>query len=299
MTRQVHIITAVANPLPQRSIDQILSSLDQWGVGVASGRWLGKKEAWEVPVDLGSLSAQAAADSLRKVLHNVDFAVTLDSPYRRKRLLCADMDSTMVQGETLDEVANMLGIGEKVAAITTRAMRGEIDFAEALMDRVAMLKGIGIDAFQAVLDNIKMSEGAKTLVATMKHLGAHCVLVTGGFDVVAQPVADMLGFNQTVANQLVQRNGLLTGGLGLPLVDNVRKAETLKTEASSRNLYMSQTMAMGDGANDRDMIACSGLGIAYHGKPLLTTATPNHIRHTDLTAALYFQGIAKDEWQMA
>ena len=211
MTRQVHIITAVANPLPQRSIDQILSSLDQWGVGVASGRWLGKKEAWEVPVDLGSLSAQAAADSLRKVLHNVDFAVTLDSPYRRKRLLCADMDSTMVQGETLDEVANMLGIGEKVAAITTRAMRGEIDFAEALMDRVAMLKGIGIDAFQAVLDNIKMSEGAKTLVATMKHLGAHCVLVTGGFDVVAQPVADMLGFNQTVANQLVQRNGQQVG----------------------------------------------------------------------------------------
>ncbi|HVY88342.1 MAG TPA: phosphoserine phosphatase SerB [Hyphomonadaceae bacterium] len=224
-----------------------------------------------------------------------DWAITPEEN-RRKRLLISDMDSTIIGQECLDELAGFAGLKEKVSAITERAMRGELDFASALTERVAMLKGLGLDALEACYrERVTLNPGAKELVATMKAHGARCVLVSGGFRFFTSRVAKASGFDTDRANMLVDDGKALTGAVGEPILGREAKLAALKEEAAAIGATPADAIAMGDGANDLDMIREAGLGVAYKAKPIVAAETLARIEHTDLTAALFFQGYAETD----
>ncbi|HYD19144.1 MAG TPA: phosphoserine phosphatase SerB [Patescibacteria group bacterium] len=225
-----------------------------------------------------------------------DVFVQANDELRRKRLLVADMDATMVEGETLDELAAHFGLKDKVAPITAQAMRGEIDFAEALRMRVALLNGMPVSALQETLDQMRYSKGAKTLVRTMRRFGAQCVLISGGFDFFTVPVAQTLGFNKNIGNRLGIQGDVLTGEVIPPIVDKNTKKQTVESEARALGLDPRAAVAVGDGANDIPMLQTAGAGVGYFGKPAVVEATPFQIRHTDLTAILYMQGYTRREF---
>ena len=238
----------------------------------------------------------AARVQLEKNGSEVDIAVQPEAN-RLKKLLISDMDSTMITVECIDELADYAGIKPQIAEITERAMQGELDFEEALRGRVALLKGLGIAAIQQCLDErVRTMPGAEILVRTMAKQGASTILVSGGFTKFAKPVAQAIGFESFHANILEEESGVLTGGLDGPVVDAARKVEFLQTGAATANLSLEQCMAVGDGANDIPMLQRAGLGIAYHAKPKAAQAADVAIRYNDLTALLYIQGIAADQW---
>jgi phosphoserine phosphatase len=216
---------------------------------------------------------------------------------REKRLLVADMDSTMITIECIDELADYAGIKAQIAEVTERAMRGELDFASALIERVALLKGLDdgvIDICRA--ERVKLTPGARTLVKTLRARGAHAVLVSGGFTRFAEPVGEEIGFNRAIANVLGIEGGKLTGTVEFPIVDAERKRTELLAHVASLGIGAAQSLAIGDGANDIPMIEAAGLGIAYHAKEKARAAADASIDHGDLTAVLYALGIAKGEW---
>lgn len=220
---------------------------------------------------------------------------------RRKRILVSDMDSTMITVECIDELADFAGIKPEIAAITERAMAGELDFAEALKARVALLAGLDEKLVQTCLEQrVRPMPGAEILVRTMTDWGAHAVLVSGGFTSFTGPVSKMLGFAEVHANILETRNGALTGELAGPIVDAGTKRAVLLQAAAERSLTMRSTLAVGDGANDLPMIAAAvegdGLGAAFHPRPQLAKAANFAVRHNDLTALLFAQGVAPSEW---
>jgi phosphoserine phosphatase len=218
---------------------------------------------------------------------------------RRKRLLVADMDSTIIGCECLDELADFAGVKAQVSAITERAMRGEIDFEGALRERVAMLKGLPLTALQACYEErVRLNPGAKTLVATMSDLGARCVLVSGGFEFFTGRVICMAGFHAHRANRLIEADGVLTGQVGEPILGREAKLAALREEAAALGLDGSQTLAIGDGANDLDMITAAGLGVAYRAKPVVAAQAHARVDHTDLTTLLYFQGIRAESFSV-
>ena len=211
-------------------------------------------------------------------------------------LFVSDMDSTMIGQECIDELADYAGIKPQIAAITERAMLGEIDFPTALRERVALLKGLDESAIACCLaERIRPMPGAKTLVATLKGLGCHTVLVTGGFHAFADPVAAELGFDRVVGNRLEVAAGKLTGGLVGPISDSTTKAQTLAEEAGQLGAN-AISLAMGDGANDVPMLQAATFGIAYHAKPKARDAADGWIERGDLTAVLELLGIAKRDW---
>ena len=211
-------------------------------------------------------------------------------------LFVSDMDSTMIGQECIDELADYAGIKPQIAAITERAMLGEIDFRTALRERVALLKGLDESAIaQCLAERIRPMPGAKTLVATLKSLGCHTVLVTGGFHAFADPVAEMLGFERVVGNRLAVAIGKLTGGLDGPISDSATKAATL-AEESERLGAQTASLAMGDGANDIPMLAAATFGIAYYAKPKARDAADGWIERGDLTAVLELLGVPKRDW---
>ena len=211
-------------------------------------------------------------------------------------LLVSDMDSTMIAQECIDELADYAGIKPQIAAITERAMRGELDFPTALRERVALLAGLAESAIaQCLAERIRPMEGAKTLVATLKSRGCHTVLVTGGFHAFADPVAEMLGFERVVGSRLEVAAGKLTGGLVGAISDSATKAQTL-AEESERLGVNTISLALGDGANDIPMIEAATFGIAYHAKPKARDAADGWVEHGDLTAVLALLGIPKAEW---
>lgn len=209
---------------------------------------------------------------------------------RRKAVLVADMDSTMVKAETLDELAAYAGLKDKIAAITQRSMNGEIDFATALRERVAMLKGLDLTALERTWSRIEYCPGSKTLIATMKQFGATTALVSGGFTFFTARVAAELGFDLQRANVLLDNGSQLTGEVGEPILDRDAKLATLKELAQKRNVKLAATLAVGDGANDLAMLREAGLGIAYYAKPVVAEQVQNRIEHTDLTSLLFAQG---------
>jgi len=209
---------------------------------------------------------------------------------RRKALLVADMDSTIVTTETLDELAAFAGLKSQIAEITTRSMNGEIDFATALRERVAMLKGLDISALERTWANTKFTPGARTLIATMKNFGATTALVSGGFTFFTARVAAELGFDIHRANTLIDNGSHLTGDIAEPILDRDAKLATLNELAEKRALKPTATMALGDGANDLAMLQAAGLGLAYHAKPIVAEQVANRIEHTDLRSALFAQG---------
>jgi phosphoserine phosphatase len=267
----------------------------QWIEQCLPGRVLGTH--WLSPGKAADLQLSARPDRHARAAiehflaeDRIDFFVVADGPARKKKLLVADMDSTMVVGETLDELAAQCGLEEEIAAITARAMAGELDFQEALRVRVALLKGLPEMALQTTLAAIQPMAGAEKLVTTMRTHGAFCVLASGGFSCFTAPVAARLGFQVSHGNLLEVREGRLTGKVREPILDHQSKLSFLQQYQTACNLDTAETLAVGDGANDLAMISAAGLGVGYHPKLFLKKRIENSILYGDLTALLYAQG---------
>ncbi len=248
--------------------------------------WLAPDEAAEFataePPDPGWVKQALAQQA-------VDVLVT-KARGRRKAVLVADMDSTIVTSETLDELAAFAGLKDQIAAITKRSMNGEIDFATALRERVAMLRGLKLDALEQTWARTEIMPGARELVATMRGFGATTALVSGGFTFFTERVAAQLGFAINRANRLQDNGSDLTGTVAEPILDRDAKLATLQELAATRGVKLAATLAVGDGANDLAMLQAAGLGIAYHAKPVVAAVVANRIEHTDLRSLLFAQG---------
>jgi len=216
---------------------------------------------------------------------------------RRKRLLIADMDSTIIGCECIDELADFAGVKDQVAEITERAMRGELAFEGALRERVAMLKGLGLDKLQTCFDDrVRLNPGAQTLVRTMAAHGARCVLVSGGFTFFTSRVMTAAGFHANRANTLGDDGAVLTGLVGEPILGREAKLTALREETMALGLTSAEALAVGDGANDLAMIEVAGLGVAYRAKPVVAEKAHAKVDHADLTALLYFQGYRAEDF---
>ncbi|SMO68443.1 phosphoserine phosphatase SerB [Paracoccus laeviglucosivorans] len=216
---------------------------------------------------------------------------------RRKSILLADMDSTMINQECIDELADFAGVGERVAAITAQAMNGELNFHEALVARVGLLSGLAESVIEQVLDSrITLAAGGRQLVATMRAQGGYAALVSGGFTVFTGPVSTALGFDEHRANTLLADQGVLTGHVALPVLGREAKVDALNEISAARGLTPADVLAVGDGANDLGMLQLAGTGVALHAKPVVAEQVSVRINHGDLTALLYLQGYAAEEF---
>ena len=219
---------------------------------------------------------------------------------REKRLLVADMDSTMITVECIDELADYAGLKPEIAGVTEQAMRGELNFAAALDARVALLAGLDAGAIdRCLVERVRIMPGAETLVRTMRARGGRCVLVSGGFTRFAEPVGRRIGFDRIIANRLEIESGVLTGRVAKPIVDARAKLETLAAERAALGLSPDAVLAVGDGANDLPMIGAAGLGVAFHAKPVVAAAAMARVEQGDLSALLHAQGIARAGWVTA
>jgi phosphoserine phosphatase len=291
-----HVATLIG---PSNALDaSLLARVRAELPGAAEPHRLGPGAA-DIPFSLsGGLDQRAVTAHLRGVLNASLDVVVQPAANRRKKLFLADMDSTMIGQECIDELAAFAGLKEHVAAITERAMRGEIAFEPALRERVALLKGLPVTVIDEVLrDRISLTPGARALVATMRAHGAHAALVSGGFTVFTDRVAAMIGFDENRANKLTIVDGhKLAGTVAEPIFGRDAKRAALIELRDELGLAPHETMAVGDGANDLDMIAEAGLGVAYHAKPKVAEAAAARIDHNDLTALLYVQGYTVDEF---
>lgn len=267
----------------------------------AEPRWLAEGIAGEIPLTItrpvDRRELKSLADALRPHLGDrpVDLGV-IPLAHRRKRLLLADMDSTMIRQECIDELAAELGLKDRIAAITARAMRGEIAFEPALRERVALLTGLDTAVIARVIaERIVLMPGGAALLATMRAHGAYSALVSGGFTAFTGPISQRLGFDAHHANTLETAEGRLTGRVIEPILGARAKYEKLIELRQRLGLAPEDTLAVGDGANDRAMIEAAGLGVALHAKPALAEVADIRIDHGDLTALLYLQGYRADE----
>lgn len=262
-------------------------------------RLLGTEEKWaavEIAVALGESPIDEVRAAIRQAFEGIaDFAL-LPARNRRKRLLVSDMDSTIIQQECLDELAAYAGLKDEIAAITARAMAGELDFEGALTERVGKLRGLNLSALQQCYDErITLMPGGRTLTATMAANGAFCLLVSGGFTFFTDRVAKSAGFQADRGNVLIDDGTTLTGEVARPILGREAKLDALDDAAFANGLNRQDTLAMGDGANDLAMIEAAGLGLAVHAKPIVAEAADAAISLTDLTTALYFQGFTDSE----
>lgn len=266
------------------------------GAGMAPfGRsWIEQEKACDLLFSADPAAARAALEGL---VADVDVIVQGESS-RRRRLLVADMDSTMISVECIDELADYADVKAEVAAVTERAMRGEIGFEAALAERVALLAGLEEEAIDRCRsERVRLTPGARALVRTMKREGALTLLVSGGFTRFADPVGAEIGFDRVVANRLGVRAGKLDGTVAPPVLGAEGKRLALLDAVAERGLRLDETLAVGDGANDVPMLKEAGLGVAYHAKPAAAAAADASIHHNDLTALLYAQGWARSEWE--
>src|ERR1700736_4308187 len=295
-----HAATLVCNPaLPVLTRDMLRRAsevLRQPG----PLNWLDPRIAADIAFDPGpAADAKAVADRIRSALDNAAVDVIVQRAQgRRKKLLLADMDSTMIGQECVDELAAEIGKRAHVAAITERAMRGEIAFEPALRERVALLKGLDRATILDVIANkITLTPGGRVLVQTMRVNGAHTVLVSGGFSVFASVIAERIGFHEHQANELLfGEDGRLSGLVAEPVLGKDAKLAALEHLRGKHGLSVEETLAVGDGANDLAMLEASGLGIAFHAKPEVAAAADARIDHGDLTALLYAQGYRREEF---
>jgi phosphoserine phosphatase len=294
-----HIATLISNPAAPRLDDTALRHARAALPAAGEPTWLDPGIAADIPFTPAAEKNQSAlASDVRAALHGhfVDVVVQ-PAANRKKRLFLADMDSTMIGQECIDELADYVGVKAHVAAITERAMRGEIAFEPALRERVALLKGLSEDVVEDVIaTRIRLTPGGPALVATMRANGAHTCLVSGGFTLFTQRIAAMIGFNEDRANVLNVADGKFLGSVVEPILGKEAKLATLNELTARLQLKREETLAIGDGANDIPMIQGAGLGVAYHGKPAVAAAAPAQIDHGDLTALLYIQGYRRSEF---
>lgn len=291
------VLTLIANPLTRpldrNDAESAATALAHAGAAVGPLDWLAEDAACDIP--FAGIDLAVAEEAGRAALNGLPFdIVALNASGRRKAGLVADMDSTIVTGETLDEMAAAVGLKDRIAEITARAMNGELDFAEALRERVSMLTDLPLAAVQRTLEHVELSPGARTLVATMRAHGALCALVSGGFTVIAEPVARMCGFDRVVANRLDIVEDRLTGRVAEPIVGADAKLATLERLAAEREMAPRDICAVGDGANDLPMLLAAGLGVAYRAKPAVRARAQVRLDHADLSALLYLQGYRRD-----
>jgi len=285
-----------AGKLTDEVVREGIDRLDATGHEVGAPHWLDVGDAADIVFQGSLVSARA---ELAKMDHGALDVVVQPLGDRTKKLIVADMDSTMITVECIDELADYAGIKDQIAAITARAMRGELDFRAALFERVGLLGGLaeGVLA-ECRMERVRLTRGARTLIQTMKAHGAYSVLVSGGFTAFADPVGEAIGFDKVVANHLEISGGKLSGRVLEPIIDSAAKLETLKAEAAKHGLPLAETLAVGDGANDIPMITAAGLGVGYYPHPSAGAAAAAVIRHHDLTALLWAQGYPRRQWVM-
>jgi phosphoserine phosphatase len=282
---------------PTLDTDTLRHAMAAIGPGAGEPVWLEDGVAADIALPPDVTVAATAVELLRAALCAAPIDIVVQpADGRRKRLLIADMDSTMIGQECIDELAAEVGLKTHVAAITEKAMRGEIAFEPALRERVALLKGLPETiAATVIADRITLTPGARTLVQTMRANGAYTALVSGGFTHFTRPIAAMIGFDETHANELIVEAGLLAGTVAEPILGQSAKREHLLRLSQTRDIPLGLTLAVGDGANDLAMIRAAGLGVAYHAKPAVAAEAAACVNHADLTALLFMQGYRADE----
>ena len=298
MSASNHVLTLVG---ADGALDPALASrLSEAVSAVEAPIWLAPDHACDIALDLQSTDMydqiiSTAAEIIAE--RPIDVAL-LPRAGRRKALLISDMDCTIIQQECIDELGDIAGIGHHIAAITERAMRGELDFEAALRERVSLLKGLDVAVLERTFrERVVLTPGARTLVQTMRAHGVFCALVSGGFNFFTERVGALAGFNYTHANTLVIADGHLTGEVAPPVLGREAKADLLERLLQEHNLDRGASLAVGDGANDLAMIEAAGLGVAFHGKPILARNAKVRIDHGDLSTLLYFQGYAQSEFR--
>lgn len=286
----VTLLTNPATPVLDRAVVENLRNA--WGGGDA--RWLDPGVAAEFAVEAMPENRWDVWQSLQSL--RVDLVVQ-PSEGRKKRLLIADMDSTMIRQECIDELAEVAGVGAHVAGITARAMNGELDFEAALRERVGLLAGLPEAVIAEVIqDRITLMPGGKTLVATMRANGAYAALVSGGFSAFTMHIAVTLGFDENRANLLLVKDGKLTGQVAEPILGRAAKVQALEEISERLGIAPKDAIAVGDGANDLGMLGLAGAGVALHAKPVVAAECDIRINHGDLTALLFLQGYACAEF---
>jgi len=292
-----YVLTLIGNaesaPLQPLHIERVLQCLES----PAETDWLAEKEACDLFIN-SHLSAEAITEKTRDVLveFSIDAVCTLVEG-RRKKLLISDMDSTVIDQECIDELADAIGIGSQIREITASVIRGDISFSEALRKRLAMMKGMENKVLENVYEQrISLKTGARTLVQTMRHHGAFCILVSGGFTYFTSRIAAQLGFHDHQGNELIFNQGKLTGEARDPILGSSAKLNTLMSLCDEKGLSPADVLAVGDGANDIKMIQAAGLGVSFHDTGSLREQSDAVIDFSDLTALLYIQGFRKSEF---
>lgn len=291
-----HFVVLTSNPA-EKAIASTLVEETALSLGVKAGAPRTLSEGVAVDMAVEGLSLETFRKRIAHLAdaHPVDFNLVA-ARARRKKLLIADMDSTIITAECIDELADFAGLKDKISAITERAMRGELEFESALRERVALLGGLETTVLPRVFEErIQLTPGAKTLVATMKKNGAFAALISGGFTFFTGRVAEVAGFDFQQANILLEDNGHLTGKVEEPILGREAKREALLRFRTDKGLDADETLAVGDGANDLAMIHEAGLGVAFRAKPVVAEAAAASVTHGDLTALLYLQGYADED----
>jgi phosphoserine phosphatase len=295
MDNVLTLVSADHHPLEQPLVARLCDRLAAAGAEIHDQKWLTKDKA--VDLFFANLPLQSADHLARKLLASAPIdLLTQPTQGRRKKLFLADMDSTIVEGETLDDLAALAGLGPEIAAITARAMNGEIQFVDALRERVAMLRGLDASCLEETARSMRLNPGAGVLVRTLSSAGVYTALVSGGFTYFTDRVARQLGFDSNQGNRIEIVDNRLTGQVTGSIVTKDTKLKTLQRLASELDISVQEALTVGDGANDLPMLQAAGLGVAYYAKPVVVAEAKAQVTHTDLTTLLYYQGYADSEF---